>query len=103
MPRGALARSPPAAARKTGAPGLQGPFGTAPKDARCEVRRRRMEKTSVASALRPGLRGYFDVVLNEPLPEALADLAGRLPTSEQPSKRAQGTPQEAERQRCRDR
>jgi hypothetical protein len=62
-----------------------------------------MEKASVASALRTGLHGHFDLVLNEPLPEALADLVRRLPTSE--PRRAQGPPkgtsQGAERERDR--
>jgi hypothetical protein len=50
-----------------------------------------MEKASVASALRAGLRSHFDLTLNEPLPDALADLVQRLRTSEQTSKQAQGT------------
>jgi hypothetical protein len=50
-----------------------------------------MEKASVASTLRPGLRSYFDLARTEPLPDALADLVHRLRTSEQTPKPAQGT------------
>jgi hypothetical protein len=56
-----------------------------------------MEKASVASALRAGLRNHFDLALNEPLPDALADLVYRLRTSEQTSKPAQGTRSERKR------
>ena len=56
-----------------------------------------MEKASVASALRAGLRRHFDLALTEPLPDVLADLVHRLRTSELTSKPAQGT--QAERKR----
>jgi Anti-sigma factor NepR len=59
-----------------------------------------MEKASVASQLREGLRSYFDSVRNEPLPDAIADLVRRLCTSEQTPKAAQEAPQ-AERKRQR--
>jgi hypothetical protein len=47
-----------------------------------------MEKTSVPSALREGLRSNFERVLNEPLPDALAELVRRLRTSEEGTKAA---------------
>jgi len=56
-----------------------------------------MEKASVASALRAGLRRHFDLALTEPLPDVLADLVHRLRASEQAAKPAQGT--QAERKR----
>jgi len=41
-----------------------------------------MEKSTLAVHLKTALHNYFDSILKEPLPEALADLARRLDASE---------------------
>jgi hypothetical protein len=48
-----------------------------------------MEKSTIAVHLKKALRNYFDSILKEPLPEALADLARQLDASET-SKRGEG-------------
>jgi hypothetical protein len=57
-----------------------------------------MEKSALAVHLKKALRNYFDSILKEPLPEALADLARRLDTSETP-KRGEGTRRRRRRRR----
>ena len=47
-----------------------------------------MEKGSAASFVMLAIREHFNSVLNEPLPEKLADLVGQLRAREEAQKRA---------------